>query len=428
MDLLRWMHQWDMLPEQGGVVLCAVSGGRDSMCLLHYLHSIAPDCGFTVAAGHFNHQMRPEADSDENFVRTFCAERNIPFYTAAAPVYERAEEWNLSVEETGRRLRYAFLESTGSQIGASRIATAHHALDNAETVLLNLLRGTGSEGLGGIPPVRGKFIRPLLQTSRQEIENYCAEYSIAFVEDSTNRDTHYARNRLRLELWPQLETINSNLAAALGRTASIVRAENDYLDSLAQERLPAEGTVVSLAVLRAAPEVLRRRMLRLMLHRLPTGKKDVSAAHIAAMLDLVEKGRGTLALPDGARVSCEEGEMSFSVAQPTLQEQELHAGVNHWGDFILTVSGDTADGLTVRPWRRDDRMAVENGSRSLKRIFADLGITPLQRELLPVVCLKDKVCGVYLNENICTLTLSVDSGEINITITREKYQEETGNG
>ncbi len=427
MDLLRWMHRWDMLPEQGGVVLCAVSGGRDSMCLLHYLHSIAPACGFTVAAGHFNHQMRDEADSDESFVRAFCAEKNIPFYTAAAPVYERAQEWKLSVEETGRRLRYEFLERTAEEIGASRIATAHHGLDNAETVVLNLLRGTGSEGLGGIPPVRGKFIRPLLQTSREEIESYCTEHNIAFVEDSTNRDIHYARNRLRLELWPQLETINSNLSAALGRTAAIVRAENDYLDALAREQLPAEGTAISLNVLREAPEVLRRRMLRLMLHRLPTGKKDVSAAHIAAMLDLVEKGRGTLTLPDGACVSCGEGEMTFSVAQPAPEEQILHTGVNYWGDFTLTVS-DEVEGLTVRPWKISDRIAVGNGSRSLKRIFADRNITPLQRELLPIVCLKGEVCGVYLNENSCTLTLFVDSRKINITIKRENTQEETGNG
>ena len=425
MDLLRWMHQWDMLPEEGGVVLCAVSGGRDSMCLLHYLHSIAPACGFTVAVGHFNHQMRPEADADETFVRAFCAERSIPFYTAAAPVYERAEAWNLSVEETGRRLRYEFLSRTGSQIGASRIATAHHALDNAETVLLNLLRGTGTEGLGGIPPVRGKFIRPLLQTSREEIEAYCAEHNIPFVEDSTNRDTHYARNRLRLELWPQLETINSNLTAALGRTAAIVRAENDYLDALAEEKLPADGTAVSLAALRQAPEVLRRRMLRLMLHRLPTGKKDVSAAHIAAMLELVEKGRGTLTLPDGARITCGEGAMTFSVAQAAPTEQTLHKGINHWGDFTLTVTGEV-EGLTVRSWRRSDRLTVENGSRSLKRLFLDSGISTLHRDVLPVVCLRGEVLGVYLNEEHGTLTLPTGSGTI--TITREKYQEDRDNG
>ena len=427
MDLLRWMQQWDMVPEKGEVILCAVSGGRDSMCLLHYLHSLAPAYGFTVAAGHFNHQMRAEADADEQFVRTFCAERNIPFYTAAAPVYERAEAWNLSVEETGRRLRYEFLSRTGSQIGARYVATAHHGRDNAETVLLNLLRGTGTEGLGGIPPVRGKFIRPLLQTSREEIEAYCAENSIPFVEDSTNGDTHYARNRLRLELWPQLETINQNLTAALGRTAAIVRAENDYLDALAEEKLPAEGTAVPLDTLRQAPEVLRRRMLRLMLHRLPTGKKDVSAAHIAAMLELVEKGRGTLTLPDGARITCGEGLMTFSVAQAAPPEQTLHKGENRWGDFTITLSGEV-EGLTVRSWRRNDRLDVENGSRSLKRLFLDGGISPLHRDFLPVVCLRGEVKGVYLQENSSPFTLEINSETITITITRENIQEETDNG
>lgn len=427
MDLLRWMQQWDMVPEKGEVILCAVSGGRDSMCLLHYLHSLAPAYGFTVAAGHFNHQMRAEADADEQFVRTFCAERNIPFYTAAAPVYERAEAWNLSVEETGRRLRYEFLSRTGSQIGATRIATAHHGRDNAETVLLNLLRGTGTEGLGGIPPVRGKFIRPLLQTSREEIEAYCTEHGIPFVEDSTNRDTHYARNRLRLELWPQLETINNNLTAALGRTAAIVRAENDYLDALAEGKLPAEGTAVPLDTLRQAPEVLRRRMLRLMLHRLPTGKKDVSAAHIGAMLELVEKGRGTLTLPDGARIRCAEGTMTFSVAQAAPPEQTLHKGENRWGDFTITLSGEV-EGLTVRSWRRNDRLDVENGSRSLKRLFLDGGISPLHRDFLPVVCLRGEVKGVYLQENSSPFTLEINSETITITITRENIQEETDNG
>ena len=168
-------------------------------------------------------------------------------------------------------------------------------------------------------------------------------------------------------------------------------------------------------------------MLRLMLHRLPTGKKDVSAAHIAAMLELVEKGRGTLTLPDGARITCTEGTMTFSVAQSAPPEQTLHLGENHWGGFTLTVSGEV-EGLTVRSWRRSDRLDVEKGSRSLKRIFLDSGISPLHRDFLPVVCLKGEAKGVYLNENSSPFTLETNSETITITITREKYQEETNNG
>ena len=254
MDLLPWMERWHMLPPEGGVLLCAVSGGRDSVCLLHYLASIAPKHGFTVAAAHLNHQMRPEAQRDEDFVRELCRTLNVPFYTEAAPVYEMAERWGLGVEETGRLLRYDFFLRTADAIGAQRIATAHHAQDQAETVLLNLLRGTGPEGLGGIPPVRGRIVRPLLQTGRAEIEDYLQTHRLPHVEDSTNENTHYARNRLRRELWPQLATINPALERAIGRTAEIVRSENAYLDALAAERLPAEGTAVETAALLAAPD------------------------------------------------------------------------------------------------------------------------------------------------------------------------------
>ena len=127
MDLLPWMERWDMLPPKGGVLLCAVSGGRDSVCLLHYLAAIAPRRGFTVAAGHLNHRMRPEAQRDEDFVRDLCRTLDVAFYTEAAPVYETAARWGLGVEETGRRLRYEFLFRTADAIGADRIATAHHA-------------------------------------------------------------------------------------------------------------------------------------------------------------------------------------------------------------------------------------------------------------------------------------------------------------
>lgn len=427
MDLLQWMCRWQMLPPNGGIMLCAVSGGRDSMCLLHYLHAVAQQRGFTVAAAHFNHRMRPEANDDEAFVRNFCREREIPFYTDVAPVYEKAQEWKLSVEETGRRLRYAFLSRTAEQIGAARIATAHHAGDNAETVLLNLLRGSGSEGLGGIPPVRGKFVRPLLQTERSEIERYCEANAIAYVEDSTNFDTHYARARLRLELWPQLEGINSAVTAALGRTAALLREESAFLDELAAARLPDEGTTVPRAVLSAEPEVLQRRMVRQMLDRLPTGKKDVSAAHIAAALALVQKGRGSLTLPDGARIELDAETVVFCEESTAPGEMVLREGENRWGAFAVTLSR-ACDGLTVRSWKREDRLQTKTGARSLKRLFSDAGISPAEREKLPVVCLKGVPQGVYLREDPCYVTLPVGGAAIEIMITKEKILEDSNNG
>ncbi len=423
MNLLSFMERWQMLPPAGGIVLCAVSGGRDSMCLLHYLHSVASACGFAVAAGHLNHGMRPEADSDEQFVRTFCEERHIPFYTEKAAVYEKAQEWKLSVEETGRRLRYNFLARIAGDIGAAAVATAHHKDDNAETVLLNLLRGSGSEGLGGIPPVRGMFIRPLLETRRKDIEAYCTEHGIGYVEDSTNYDIHYARARLRHELWPQLEGINQNITDTLTRTAALLRDESRYLDEQAADLLPQEGLTVSLEALRQAPEVLRRRMVRLMLHRLPTGKKDVAAAHIMAACALAEKGRGTLILPDGGRITVSDGGMTFSVETPAPDARLLHEGVNHWGDFVVTVDGPF-EGLSVRSWRRDDRLA----GRSLKRIFSDAGIMPTERERMPVLCHSGTVVGVYLGEQTSVFPLRIGGTIVTVTIKRIYIEEDIDNG
>lgn len=275
MDLTPWMERWHMLPEQGGIVLCGVSGGRDSICLLDYLHTLGQERGFTAAAGHLNHLMRPTAQRDEDFVRSFCARRGIPFYTERANVYALCGTWGLTVEETGRRARYEFLQRTAEAIGAEKIATAHHQNDLAETVLLQLLRGTGPQGLTGIPPVRGNIVRPLLDTPRRDIERYIAEHELAYVTDETNGDTAYARNRLRLEIWPELEGINPRAAEHIACTADILRRENAYLDALAAERLRSTGTDVDCEALLAAPEALRPRMLRLLLDRLPTGRKDL---------------------------------------------------------------------------------------------------------------------------------------------------------
>ena len=426
MDLIPWMERWGMLPSAGGLLLCAVSGGRDSVCLLHYLANLAPGRGFSVAAAHLNHKMRPEAQRDEDFVRALCRKLDVPFYTEAVPVYETAEQWGLGVEETGRRLRYDFLQRTADTIGAERIATAHHAQDQAETVLLNLLRGTGPEGLAGIPPVRGRIVRPLLQTSRREIEDYLEEQGLSYVEDSTNQDTHYARNRLRRELWPQLEAINPALTRSIGRTAEILRSENTYLDTLAADYLPQSGTALETARLLSAPEALRPRILRLLLQRLPGGKRDVGAVHIDALLALAVGG-GTLDLPGGMQAVCRGGQLRLTMQAAALPEMTLRQGVNRWGDYDITLRGGEDVRVIVRSWRGNDRLTTGRGSRSLKRLFLDAGIPAEDRNRIPVVCVNGAVRAVYG----VGIEESISSGEnddhINITIhKREIHKEDTG--
>ena len=156
LNALPWMERWRMLPPPGGTILCAVSGGRDSVCLLHYLHHLGQTHGFTVAAAHLNHLMRPTAQRDEDFVRALCASLDVPFHTEKADVYALCDTWGLTVEETGRRARYDFLRRTASAIHADFIATAHHREDQAETVLLQHLIMGGGEVLLSHGPTGGQ--------------------------------------------------------------------------------------------------------------------------------------------------------------------------------------------------------------------------------------------------------------------------------
>ena len=295
-------RRFDMLPE-GALVLAAVSGGADSLSLLHWLHTR----GVRVAAAHLHHGLRgAAADADEAFVREFCASRGIPFFAGHADVRALAAQGGLSIEEAGRKARYDFLERTAAAMGASRVATAHHADDNAETLLLQLVRGARS-GLGGIAPVRGIYIRPFLGVTRAQIEAYAGANGLAYRFDEMNGDDAYARNYLRHEIMPRLTELNSAAAAHIAETARTLRAEGEFLDALAARYLEAGGArfaetrvTVPCKTLRDAPEALRGRMTRLLVDGLSVGKKNFTARHYAAIGELCASAYGThLDLPNG---------------------------------------------------------------------------------------------------------------------------------
>ena len=403
-DAAAWMERFGMFPPPGGTILCAVSGGRDSVCLLDYLRRLGQERGFSVAAAHLNHLMRPTAQRDEDFVRALCASLDVPFHTEKVDVYALCDAWRLTVEETGRRARYEFLRRTAASIGAAFIATAHHREDQAETVLLQLLRGTGPQGLAGIPPVREGIIRPLLDTPRAAIDAYIAARDLPYVTDETNLDTHYARNRLRLEIMPQLLTINPSAPAHICRTADILRAENDYLDAQAAALLPDTGTALPCGALLSAPAALRPRMLRLLAERLPVGKKDFSAAHYRALEMLAQTG-GTLSLPGGATAVCRQGTLTLTVPDASRPEETpLHPGDNRVGTWNSRRSDTFSPGAlavrpgawSVRPWRREDGLTLpgSRGRRSLKRLLAERGVPPEQRDAVPVFCLAGQAAAV----------------------------------
>ena len=246
--------EYDMLPR-GGRVLCAVSGGADSVYLLHRLWLLRDTLGFTLVAAHYNHCLRgAESDRDEAFVRDFAArwcgpqriagpegEYTLPAVELAVgrgDVAGEAARQGRGLEETARDMRYAFLRQTAQRLGCDRIATAHTADDNAETLLLHLIRGTGLQGMAGIAPRRGDLVRPMLTTTRREVEDYLGLYRLPHVEDSSNADERFTRNRIRRQVMPLLEELNPGFVRRMADTTRYLRADNDFLNAPLSGRRP----------------------------------------------------------------------------------------------------------------------------------------------------------------------------------------------
>ena len=230
------VEKYHML-QKGDTVVIGLSGGADSCALLYFLLSVRDDMELKLIACHVNHLLRgDEAFRDEEFAKGLCEKNNVEFRLLRADVAHEAEIRRESTEKTGRDIRYAFFEDTAAEYNA-KIATAHTASDNAETVIFNLARGSGLRGLSGIPPVRGNIIRPLIEVTRNEIEQYCVEKSIGFVTDSTNLTEDFTRNRIRHNVVPALKEINPSLESTIIRMGANLRDINEYISMQAESAL-----------------------------------------------------------------------------------------------------------------------------------------------------------------------------------------------
>ncbi len=421
-DLLAGVSP-QLLPECGETVVCAVSGGLDSMCLLDLLVRWCgqrQDC--RVIAAHFNHRLRPTADRDEAFVRDWCAENGVPFVSGAGDVRAAAAREGLSLEEAARKLRYAFLRKTAADQGGARIYTAHHAGDNAETILMNLVRGTGLTGLAGMLPSRDGIVRPLLEISRDELEAYAAARSIPHVEDETNADPEAAaRNFLRLQVMPLLKQMNPRAVEHMNETARQLQALDCFLEEEARRRTACAETrkgraALPLEALRTAPESVRPRMLLRLFDLLGVGRKDIGAIHLQALLDMAAHtapGKdGRASLPHGVTARCSRGWLILETRPQPLTEAQLLPGETlRWGDFCLTLL-DRREGeglalrartksengeVTVRPCVPGDRMTLPGtrGVRSVKRLCLDRHIAPEERDRLPAICAAGRLAAVW---------------------------------
>ena len=398
---VRLTDESELLPPEGGLVLAAVSGGADSVCLLDWLYHLRDVRPFRLAAAHYNHNLRgEESRRDETFVQNLLAERypDIDLYIGSGDVAGAARKAGRGLEDMGRELRYAFLQETLQALGGGVIATAHNADDNVETVLLHLLRGSGLRGLTGIPPKRDGVIRPLLTTTRTQILEYLRIYSLPHVEDSSNTDDRFSRNHLRRHVVPLLREIDPWLEERVGETAAVLRREDAYLDELARNRLTG-----SVPELRRLPEALLPRVIQLLAER--AGCPAVlTLAQRRAAVELVfgENPSAQISLPGHftARREYDKLILGPSLEHVPWEPFPLAAGENRAGDCTLQVSVWTYQGekpgkdcfylrlgdYRLRPRQTGDRLRRPGRpERSVKRLMIDEKIPRLYRDRLPVL-------------------------------------------
>lgn len=392
--LAKFLADYHMLAP-GDTLICAVSGGADSIALLFACYLLRDTLDFQLEAAHFNHHLRgEESQRDEDFVRDFCRGYGIPLHLSGGAIVPGKK----GLEAAARDARYAFLRSL-----PGKVATAHTADDNAETVLMRLIRGTGLKGMGAIAPVSGNIIRPMLLVTRQEVETFLAEWSLSHVEDSSNESDDFLRNRVRHHVLPLLTRENPQFCRNLSRTALGLREDEQVLQGLSQWQSP------TVEELKNQSGPLRRRYLAAFLKE--SGVREPEETHIlqAEALLLSPNPSARVSLPGGVTLGrvydrlavVSPGEAPMPVAL-SIGEERL------WGDYRIccregampcdapnTFNLCPQGPLVVRSRRSGDSIRLPGGSKSLKKLFIDRKIPAAQRDGIPVLCDDRGILAVY---------------------------------
>jgi len=415
-------------------VIVAVSGGPDSICLLHILNSIKAMFNLTLYAAHLNHCLRgEEADKDEEYVKAFCKNIGIECFSRRVDVNKLSREKALSSESAGREARYVFFNELLDKLGADKIALAHNANDQAETVLMRIIRGSGMEGLIGIKPIRGNiFVRPLINIRRESIESYCRENLLQPRIDKTNLENIYSRNKVRLELIPYImDNFNSDVISAINRLADTISKDNEYLEEIAHKKYKSycdekDNKVIINKEVFLEKEAILTRILRLSLNAVKGNLYNVEKKHIYDIINLQKCGTGKkLTLPDGiiGFNNYENIELSISkVALSNGVKDEYIIKINekvNLSAFDIEVSArlinndkkinfkenshvkyfdyDKINGNIIIRTRKDgDKFKPfgMKGSKKLKDFFMDLKIPQDERKEIPLICFGETIAWV----------------------------------
>lgn len=396
LNKLRAFLKEQALLSPGDKVIAAVSGGADSVAMLFALYLLRDELGITLEAAHFNHHLRgAESDRDEAFVTDFCGRYCIPLHLGSGRIVSGKK----GLEAAARDARYAFLRSL-----PGKVATAHTADDNAETVLMRLIRGTGLKGLGAIAPVSGNVIRPMLTVTRDDVEAFLEEYALPHVEDSSNAEDDFLRNRIRHGILPLMRAENPRIGENLSAMALLLRQDEACLQAMIpEEQMP------DVSRLKAMEPALRRRTLERFLKA--QGVREPEQIHILQAEQLLyhRSPSASMQFPGGVTIGRQYDRLVRLECAPELPETRLSVpgetciggkrfvseyatDLEEWPDSVLVCPVGV---LIVRSRRSGDTMRLPGGTRSLKKMYIDRKIPASQRAAVPVLADDRGVLAVF---------------------------------
>jgi tRNA(Ile)-lysidine synthase len=472
----KYINDYSMI-KNGDSIIVAVSGGPDSICLLHMLNSMKTLYNIKLYAAHVNHCLRgEESDADEAYVENFCANLDIPLYIKRVDLDEYAKKRGLSCETAGREVRYSFFHELRIKLKADKIALAHNSNDQAETVLMRIMRGTGIDGLKGILPVRDEiYIRPILCLAREEVEKYCFNNKLNPRIDSTNLEKIYNRNKIRLELIPYIQgNFNNDIISTLNRLAQLISVDSEFLEEIAEERYyllseKIHNRVVLKEMTFCEKDAILSRIIRKAIADLVGDTNNFDSKHIYDIISLQKQGTGkkimlprsvvaenvygsiTLHLDFEKKNNSEElietiyiSELN-SLEEDNLKLERYIEGLEVLAKLRIIHNREEInfkkDNLTkyfdydkikkhivIRNRKDGDRFVPYGmkGQKKLKDFFIDLKIPKEERNLVPLLCIDDEIAwvvGYRVSENY---KVSKDTNKILEVkfVGRKKHNEE----
>lgn len=407
--ILKTISKYKMLEKTEKVVV-GLSGGADSVSLTHALLKISREKNFEIEAVHVNHGIRGnEAERDENFSKDFCKKLGIKLTVRKISIPEIAKRLKMSTEEAGRMARYKILKEIAGEEKRVKIATAHTLSDSIETLIMRLASGTSLKGLCGIPPTRENIIRPLIEIKREEIEEYCKENNLNFVDDSSNFERDYTRNKIRLDIIPKLKNINPNFENTVARTLNLLKNDEEFIEKETEKALKLN----SLSEILNLPTAIKSRALLKIIKNFT--KERIEEKHIKNLENLIIKKSGKICIPGGKMLELKNGEITLCkkpdeealkweyLIKPLNTLTEIKTNIiikvvnardysKKAGDICIDFDKIPKNSI-IRNRRAGDKFTFKKRglTKSIKKIFSEMKVSISRREKIPLIASGNEV-------------------------------------